>query len=312
MPSALRVACDDAAVLQRLRAWLDGMRLEPPRPLTLAIAIADAILEAPDDRDPFLQPQVEIRAGPPHGDVRVRSLSAPASAVLTPGSDEARVTLTRDALDQGDVLERGFLTVVLACLLRRVGWHHVHAATARDPRGRDWLFAGNSGCGKSTTAALLATRGWGIGGDDLTFLTLEGGHVDAIAQHAPIALRPGGADLLGRDRTFRRRSGGFSTKDGRKTAFLPEDLGCAWLPRTRPTVIMLPRVGAARTRLTPVPSRHALAELVRWSALVAVEPDLAQAHLDLLAHLVRQTDSWRLDLGPDLFDGRDLLMELLP
>jgi hypothetical protein len=194
---------------------------------------------------------------------------------------------------------------VLVFLLRRVGWHHVHAAVARDPRGRDWLFAGDAQSGKSTTAALLSTWGWAVGSDDITFLALDGGSVEAISQRAPIALRPGGFALLG-------LSGGTAARGGRKMAFFPEELGGSWAARVTPQVLILPRIEGGVTRATPVRPHEALVELVRWSAWVALEPGLAQAHLDLLNALARQARCYRLALGPDVFAHRDLFMELVP
>ncbi len=143
----------------------------------------------------------------------------PAYAVLAAGSHTADVVLSPEAAAQGDRCARTFMTVVLLLLLRRVGWHHLHAAAAVAPDGRAWLFAGNARAGKSTTAALLATRGWGVGGDDLSYLVESADGVRVVSQHAPIALRPGGLALLG------TRANGTPTKDGRKTAFLPKSSG---------------------------------------------------------------------------------------
>jgi len=194
---------------------------------------------------------------------------------------------------------------VLIFLLRRAGWHHVHGATARDPTGRGWLFAGNSQSGKSTTAALLASRGWAVGTDDVAFLVQTDRGVEAVAQRATIALRPEGFALLG-------LAGGTPARGGQKTAFFPEELGGAWAERIAPQILVLPRVSGDVTRAEPIRPREALAELVRWSGWVLLEPALAQEHLDLLNALARQVRSYRLTLGPDLFERRDLFTELIP
>jgi hypothetical protein len=299
------VACRDAEVASWLADWLSGMRLEPPVPLALDVHIVENLPADDDPREPFLQPLVEIRSGAPLDDVRIRWRAGEARATIAPGARTALVELTRDALRDRDRLTQTFLTATLVFLLRRAGWHHVHAAVARDPRGRDWLFAGDAESGKSTTAALLATRGWAVGSDDLTFLAQNGNGVTALAQRSPIALRPGGYALLG-------LAGGAAARGGRKSAFFPEELGGSWAGQVTPQILALPRVEGSLTRLEPVRPREALAELVRWSAWVALEPALAQEHLDLLAALARQARCYRLFLGPDLFGGRDVLMELMP
>jgi hypothetical protein len=306
MSVGVGITCDDAAVGRWLEEWIASMRLVPPEPLTMAVRVGRM---PPDDdgdtRTPFRQPQLEIRSGPPQGDVRILWLAGPARAVIAPGGRTAEVLLGPEALADRARLAQSFLTAVLIFLLRRAGWHHVHAAIARDPRGRDWLFAGDAQSGKSTTAALLATWGWAVGSDDITFLARNGGTVEAVAQRAPIALRPDGFALLG-------LSGGTAARGGRKTAFFPEELGGSWAARVVPRILILPRVEGDVTRAEPVRAHEALVELVRWSAWVALEPALAQEHLDLLHALARQARCYRLALAPDLFARRDLLMELVP
>ena len=306
MPAGITVTSDDAELGRWVTAWIAGMRLEPPVPLAMALHVSAAPLDdPPDPRTPFLQPQFEIRSGPPLDDVRVRWLAAPALAVIPRLGRTAEVRLSPEAVAQRESLGQSLLTMVLILLLRRAGWHHVHAAVARDPRGRDWLFAGNAQSGKSTTAALLAQWGWAVGSDDLTFLVRSPAGVEAVAQRAPFALRPQGFELLG-------LAGGASARGGRKRAFFPEELGGTWVARLRPGILVFPRVEGEHTSVETVRPREALAELVRWSAWVALEPDLAQEHLDLLGALAGQGRCYRLALAPDLFRHRDLLMELIP
>ena len=305
MRPGIGVTGDDAEVARWVGAWIDAMRLEPPAPLSIDVRIVPALGDDGDARTPFLQPAVEIRSGPPDGDVRVRWLPGPARARIAGGALTAVVELGAAALADREALAQTFLSVVLILLLRRAGWHHVHAALARDPRGRDWLIAGNAQSGKSTTAALLATWGWAVGCDDAAFLVRRDAGVEAVAQRAPVALRPAGRALLGLD-------GGTAARGGRKTVFFPEDLGGTWAPRVEPRIVVFPRIEGDRTSAAPVPAREALAELVRWSAWVVLEPDLAQEHLDLLGALARQARCYRVALAPDVFRHRDLLMELVP
>jgi len=306
MSAGISISCGKAAVGRWLEEWISSMRLVPPAPLAIAVHVGSiAPQDDGDARTPFLQPQLEIRSGPPQGDVRIRWLAGPARALIAPGGHTAQVEIGPEALADRERLAQSFLTAVLIFLLRRAGWHHVHAAIARDPSGRDWLFAGNAQSGKSTTAALLATWGWAVGSDDITFLVREGGSVEAVAQRAPIALRPDAFALLG-------LSGGTAARGGRKAAFFPEELGGSWAARVAPRILILPRVAGDVTRAEPVRPREALVELVRWSAWVALEPALAQEHLDLLNALACQARCYRLALAPDLFARRDLMMELVP
>jgi len=303
-PSAIRLSCDDPAVATTVRRWLDALALQPPAPVTIDIAVG-APAEDPPDPPTFAQPHLSLWT-----DARGARLSwdgAPAQALL-PGVDPvARVTLSPGAVDRLDDCCRIFLLGVVILLVRRVGWHHVHAATAVDPKGRGWLFAGNALAGKSTTAAWCATRGWAVGTDDTAFLTSEGGGVHVVAARGPLALRDGGNALLS-------RADGTPLPSRGKTGYRPEDLGGRWASRVRPEIIAFSSVGAggAPTALGAVGARETLAALVRWSAWVLFEPALADEHLALLARLAAQARSLRLTLGPDLFAPGDRLMELVP
>jgi hypothetical protein len=305
MASTIKLACDDAAVRRALGSWLDATGLEPPGDLTLDVRVGTPTPPSGDARPAFRQPGVVVRSGPPEGGVRLWWEVAPALADVASGAPVARVTLSPKAAAQLARCTETFLITVLIFLLRRAGWHHVHAATAIEPaEGRGWLLAGNAAAGKSTTAALLATRGWAVGTDDLAFLVAGGARVAVAASRAPIALRETGRRLL-------HREGGVPLGQRDKFAFWPEDLGGVWAPRVEPDIILFPSIGDGRTTATSLRQRETLAELVRWSAWVVLEPELAQPHLDLLGALARQARAYRVTLGRDLFARPDRLLELV-
>ncbi len=215
------------------------------------------------------------------------------------------MTLSPAAAGQLELCIQTFLMTVVIFLLRRAGWHHVHGATAVDPKGRGWLIAGDARAGKSTTAALLASRGWPVGTDDTAFLAENGGSVVVKAYHGPIALRRGGYTLLG-------RNVGKLQERRQKMVCWPEELGAAWLPSVEPDILLFTTVGDRISKADPIGARDALAELVRWSAWVVLEPELAQEHLDLLTRLAQQARGYRVILGRDLFEDPKRLAELIP
>lgn len=304
MTSTIRLVCSEPAVWSRLRAWLDGTRLQPPIPLTLDVRIENPPALADDPGPLFEQPGVTVRAGTPGTGVQLAWEVAPAVARVDAAARTARVSLSRSAVRELDRCSETFLVAVLIFLLRRAGWHHIHAATAIDPRGRGWLLAGNGHAGKSTTAALLAREGWPVGTDDTAFLAAIEGRVVAVACRAPIALRRDAYRLLGAD-------GATPLGRRRKLAYWPEDLGGAFAPRVVPDIILFTAVGNGVTAATPLGARECLAQLVRWSACVMLEPDLAQEHLELVTRLAQQVKSYRVTLGHDLFHRPARLAELI-
>jgi len=308
--SSISLICAEPTVRSTIRNWLDQARLDPPGPLTLSVEVGEPAAGDDLGRAVFEQPEVVVRSGVggggPGNGVRIEWEPAPAVAELASGGTTARVTLSLAAVSRMDECLRTFLLTVLIFLLRRRGWHHIHAATALDPTGRGWLIAGDTHSGKSTTAALLASCGWGVGTDDITFLTQTPECVTGLAFREPIALRPGGYRLL-------RRDGAVLLPGRRKVGYWPEDLGGRWIARVEPRVILFTSVpqGNAVTEAHPLPRREALAELIRWSAWVILEPEFAQHHLELLAGLARQAQSYRVTLGRDLFSRPDRLAELV-
>ncbi|OLC35350.1 MAG: hypothetical protein AUH81_10425 [Candidatus Rokubacteria bacterium 13_1_40CM_4_69_5] len=304
MASKIHLVCGEPQVRAVLRAWLDRARLDPPIPLWIDVRLEEPPAHTDDPRPVFRQPGVVVRAGPSGGGVHLTWETAPAVAEVHATEPTACVTLSPSAAARLDECTETFLVTVLIFLLRRAGWHHIHAATALDPAGRGWLLAGDGLAGKSTTAALLATQGWRVGTDDTAFLASLNGCVTAVAYRAPIALRPPGYRLLG-------RLGGTLLARRRKLGYWPEELGGGFADRVVPDVILFTSVGIGPTTATPLGARECLAQLVRWSAWVMLEPDLAQQHLELLAALARQAKSYRVTLGRDLFARPNRLTELI-
>ena len=297
------VRCDDPRARAALQAWLEGLRLDVPQRVVLEVAVADAPLPALGETV-FEQPEVRFARGPGGRGIRLAWEVAPAIADVPVDATTASVWLSLAAVDRLEHCTRTFLMAVLVVLLRRTGWHHLHAATAIDPTGRGWLVAGNAHAGKSTTAALLAAWGWRVGTDDVAFLDRRGQRVVVHAARARIALREGGRRLLA-------RAGGVALPARGKVGYWPEDLGGIWTPLVEPDVVIFTSVGSARTSAKPVEPPAAMAELVRWSAWVMLEPDLAQGHLELITRLARQARCYRVTLGRDLFSRPHRLIELV-
>jgi len=304
MASKIHLVCSEPQVRAVLRAWIDRARLDPPIPVWIEVRLEEPPTLTDDPRPVFRQPGVVVRADPSGGGVHLTWETAPAVAEVHATQPKACVTLSPSAAGRLDECTDTFLVTVLIFLLRRTGWHHIHAATAMDPAGRGWLLAGDGQAGKSTTAALLATQGWRVGTDDTAFLTSLNERITAVAYRAPIALRPPGYRLLG-------RLGGTLLPRRRKLGYWPEELGGRFAARVVPDVILFTSVGIGPTTATPLGARESLAQLVRWSAWVMLEPDLAQQHLELLAALAHQAKSYRVTLGRDLFARPARLTELI-
>lgn len=305
MPSGIQVRCPDPTIRRHVRSWLQEGRISPPVPLSIDIQLQEST--PPQDGVPviFEQPGVSVRRHPLDGKLSITWETAPAVAEFRSGDSCAHVILSPEAAKRIEDSTRTFMLTVLIFLLRRAGWHHVHGATAVDRKGRGWLFAGDSHSGKSTTAALVCSRGWAVGTDDIAFLAPAGERVEVRAFRSRIALRSGGRELLA-------RAGGVPLPARGKMGFWPDELGGSWVPTVQPEIVIFTAVGGEHTRAEPLGPGDTLAQLVRWSAWVVVEPGLANEHLGLISRLGRQSRAYRVSLGRDLFRHPDLLSELIP
>src|SRR5262249_4235790 len=175
------------------------------------------------------------------------------------------------------------------------------------PAGRGWLLTGITGSGKSTTTALLASRGWEVGTDDVAFLTEANGRATILGIQVPIALRPGGRELMAH-----HEGDGLALARRQKTGFYAEELGGRWRECVEPDILLFVELGNGGTRFTPLHPTEVMRVLVQSSPWVLFESTAAQEHLDLLARLARQAQCFRAELAPDLFAAPGALADFLP
>ncbi len=288
-------------------AWLAESRLAIPRSVALVIDVAPLPEPVEDSRAVFQAGRVAIRTRGVTENAVLDWGPGLGHAVIEPGSTKARVTVTEAALARPNEFLRSFVLNVCILLVRRVGLHHVHGATLRDPLDRGWLLVGTSGSGKSTTTALLARHGWGMGTDDCAFLVTGSrpSTTDVVAWRERLALRDDAHTPFDHD-------GGTPLAARGKTGWFAEELGATWVPRVTPAVVGFTSVSAnGRSSATSIRASDALSRVMQCSPWVALEADVADEHLGLMAQLVEQAQCFRFELGRDLFSRPELLLELI-
>jgi hypothetical protein len=305
MTSIPGLSSNDPVLLEAVSSWLNESRMPLPAGLDLRLEVVDIVPEYEDSREIFPQGDVQIRAGEPLGWVHLTWRIAPAVARIDAERPQALLYLSRESLGRLDYLLRSFILVTLIFLWKRDGRYHVHAGTGVDAKGRGWMLIGNSCSGKSTTTALLASRGWRISTDDIAFLTDSDGRAGVLGFRSPIALRSGGFQLLGKE-------GGVPLVARQKTGFWPEELGATCVQTVVPEIVVFTSVGGDRTTLTPAQPGEVLKALLQWSLWVMFEPTAAQEHLDLLSRLGRQARCYHATLAPDLFAAPGAIEDFLP
>jgi hypothetical protein len=207
-------------------------------------------------------------------------------------------------------LRRDLFLYSLLWLLRAQGWYAAHAACLTTGHG-GCLIVADSGSGKSTLALGLVQAGWYYLADDAVLFR---------SHREDVEVRPIRRDLylLGPE----------------AAALFPDTQGC-WQPcllredskqrldvqtlyptqvrnTCRPDLLLFPTIVAApQSQLVPIGKAEALFRLIQQSALLAIDPQQASGHLDILARLVRQTKHYRLLAGQDLAQDPRRLAPLL-
>lgn len=232
--------------------------------------------------------------------------------VVDAGAPNAAWTIAEELVPHVDEWLPTVGMLVLLFGLRRVGWHHLHAASAVAPDGTGWIFVGASGSGKSTTVAALGGDGWRIGGDDAVFLAESSAGILAHPWCGTIGLRDGGRTLLAgasqtgmvqaRDPMLFERG-----KDRRDSVAHGFEAAEPFVPQ----VVAFTSLGTTLTVATPASPSEALGALIAQSAWVALEPEHADGHMRLLERLLRHARPVQLSLAPDLPDSPSLLTGLL-
>lgn len=288
-----------------MAAWMDASDLMLPANWSLDLDVAPEVVPGADPRRSTAIGDMDVHAGEPGGTVYLSWRYAPAWAHIDANEPRGTVHLSDAAICDPDRLFRSFLLSTMVFMLRRCNQYHVHAATAIDPAGQHWMLIGGTGTGKSTTTGLLASRGWQIGTDDAAFLSRSGTRTVARGIRRPIALRAGGAALLG-------AAGGVAAAARGKTEFDASDFSASWVTAVEPDYIVVTALGGDRTTLTPLSAPDLLKSLINNSPWLLFESQGTDEHLQLLTDLARQSRGFQANLAPDLFDAPGALADFLP
>ena len=208
----------------------------------------------------------------------------------------------------GDVLAAyPFFTIPLMEVMKRRGRFPLHAGyVARE--GRGVLLVGMSGSGKSTLTAALVRDGWDFLSDDTVFVVRQAGATwvwgfsdeidcsdDTAGMFPELGHLVGVPTLTGRDK--------HPVDVQRAFGVLPV-LAC------RPHALVLPTIsGERRSVLRAVSAGYALQEIA--PNVLLTQPTATQAHLDVLAELVREIPCYSLATGTDLSFASRCLQEIL-
>jgi hypothetical protein len=217
-------------------------------------------------------------------------------------------TLSREITTKRGVFTDLLLAPLMEMLKHR-GFYGLHAAAlARE--GTGYLFPGDAGSGKTTTALGLVKEGFQYLADDKVLLREEDGGVAALAFTRRFNIDPG----ISRHYPELSFLEGLEPLPG--TTKRPIDISRVYpntfVPRCRPRfVIHLQLAPEAESRIVRLSRAESFGRLVHQTIL-SFQKEIAMKQLKLLGDLVRHTESYLLCSGKDLYAAPERLLELLP
>lgn len=199
------------------------------------------------------------------------------------------------------------LTVLLVEIQRRRGWYALHAAGFGE-LDRAILIPGISGSGKSTLSISLLRGKFDYLSDDMVFFARrpEGLVVRGLVEDVDITEQ---TVRFFPELDFLLSSAGAMACTKRQVR--PQQVyGTKIVSEAVPKAMVLPRIsGKENSVLRRIESDEALLEIV--PNVLLTEPSVCQAHLGVLADLVKQTACYRLDAGRDFDRIPGMFREML-
>jgi len=228
---------------------------------------------------------------------------------LQPQAGTGLVTLHRSFKGKPPLSKYNFFLIGLIHLLAPLGFYDLHAAgLIRD--GIGYLFLGESGSGKSSTALSLVRQGWHYVSDDALLVRPSADGIEVLSFRKHFYLDPVLSHLFPEIAPHLKGSAmGDHTK-----RFL--DVEAVYPGRFRPScipkvLIYTQIVPQPVSKLIPIDKTTALIKLMRQSASLFFKRQAVNVHLEAIKRLVSQSYSYELLAGRDLYEKPEKVTEIL-
>lgn len=249
---------------------------------------------------------------PDHGKI-VLVVSGSTIVVSAPELNRTDVWLSDSTAGRHPLALNNVILYAVQAALRRSGMYQFHAGCVLVPDAtRGILLVGDSGCGKSTLTATLIRNGWRFVSDDNLLLrdTTSGTVAWALRRYFTFDESTLDACEL---RQFPDAIGQRVPGDRDKVRFYARRaFPQSFVETCMPGVILFPAIGAEpETRIESVKPGDALARLLRQCPWATCDTAAAPDHVQALTNLIKQTRSFSVITGRDVFDHPSSIASLI-
>lgn len=217
--------------------------------------------------------------------------------------------LSKEFLEAKAYVFNDLLMAPLMEMLKYRGFYGLHAA-ALAKKGQGYLFPADGGNGKTTIALSLLKQGFQCLGDDKVLLREGNDSITALSFSRRFNIDPHISEFYQELRFLEglQPLPGCNKRPVDISQVFPQALVSSCHPRY---LIYLEKTDLPKSQIYPLSSQASFKRLVHHTVLSFLK-EVATKQLKLFSDLVKQTDSYLLFSGKDIFGRPERLLELLP
>ena len=197
--------------------------------------------------------------------------------------------------------------------LRRAGLYQFHAGCVLSSADCGAiLLVGDSGCGKSTLTATLLLSGWHFVSDDNLLLRESSAGIEAWALRRYFTFDQATLKACHLDVFAESIGGRVPGKTEKFRFYARQPFAEKFVASCLPGAILFPQVTSEpKSRVEPLKQGDALARLIRECPWATCDAAAAVDHLQVLSKLARQTRSYTIFAGQDVFETPASITDLI-
>ncbi len=244
------------------------------------------------------------------GDRIVLEVNGSSIVISPPQLNRTDVWLSESTPGRHPLALNNVILYAVQAALRRARLYQFHAGCVLrgdEPNTSDnrtaILLVGDSGCGKSTLTATLVRAGWNFVTDDNLMLSDSAKGIEAWALRRYFTFDETTLTACNLTAFGESIGGRVPGKTEKFRFYARQAFPGKFVPRCLPGAIVFPTVSREpKSRIEPLKQADALARLIRQCPWATCDAAAAPLHLQALSKLARQTRSYTLFAGRDVFE----------